>query len=50
MNTKKMLIALFTIIYVISPIDLLPGIPVDDLAVAAFGAYQLLAKAAQEEG
>ena len=49
MNTKKMLIALFTIIYVISPIDLLPGIPVDDFAVAAFGAYQMLSKTTQEK-
>ena len=31
-NTKKMLLLVLTIIYVISPVDLMPG-PIDDVIV-----------------
>lgn len=32
-NKTKMLIWVFAIIYLISPVDLIPGVPVDDLIV-----------------
>ena len=49
MDTKKILIIVIALIYIISPIDLLPGVPVDDLIVGIIGAYKLLSDSKQQE-
>ena len=48
MDIKKILIIVIALIYIISPIDLLPGVPVDDLVVG-IGAYKLLSDSTQQE-
>lgn len=50
MNIKKFLIIFaITFLYIISPIDLLPGVPVDDVVVGIIGAYKLLSDSTQQE-
>ena len=49
MDIKKILIIVIALIYIISPIDLLPGVPVDDLVVGIIGAYKLLSDSTQQE-
>lgn len=38
MKTKDWIILIIVLIYIISPIDLMPGVPVDDIIVAIVGA------------
>lgn len=49
MDIKKILILVIAFIYIVSPIDLLPGVPVDDLVVGIIGAYKLLSDSTQQE-
>lgn len=48
-NIKKILIIVIAVIYFISPVDLLPGILVDDLIVIIIGAYKALSDSTQQE-
>lgn len=41
-KVKNLLIILAVLIYVISPVDLLPGIPVDDIIVGLLGLVSVL--------
>lgn len=38
MNIKKALIIIIALLYLISPVDLMPGLLIDDLAIIAVGA------------
>lgn len=49
MDIKKILIIVIAVIYFISPVDLLPGILVDDLIVIIIGAYKALSDSTQQE-
>ena len=44
----KFLVCLLMLIYVISPIDIMPGVPLDDL-IAAVGTIAYLLKPKKEE-
>ena len=49
MEIKKILFVLFAVVYFISPVDLLPGVLVDDFLVIAFSAYKALSSSQQQE-
>ena len=49
MDIKKILVIVIALIYIFSPIDLLPGVLVDDLVVGIIGAYKLLSDSTQQE-
>ena len=36
-STKRLILIVAVVIYVISPVDLMPGVPIDDIIVAVIG-------------
>lgn len=40
-NLKKILILIAVALYVLSPLDFMPGLPFDDLMVVIIGIYQI---------
>ncbi len=49
-DLKRVLLIVFTIIYVVSPIDLMPGVPIDDMALIVLNVYLNRTVTAKIEG